>query len=550
MAAPLRRMEAVLSLPEVEKTNQKSVLKPTDDIFSRQLEDEKPRKSSRIWKGLGLSVLLLAAGSAAFLTFTDRGQDITKTGKQAIDLGIGYKTDPDFLFNQVGSQVNILLIGRDVNWKIGKVFDPKTGKYRPFQVHDEKTPARSDTMIVVSLNKETNTIRMVSLPRDAIVRLADNDYGVRRTKLNAAHAYGGPQLLIKTLQEELGLTIHRHAVIKFDGFKNLIDQVGGVEVNVDGALKKGHDGKLYRGNLDYDDNWGNLHIHLKPGLQKLDGSAAHAYVRFRMDREGDPGRIRRQQQVMRALAKQMTQVNLWDLPGLIQEVQKQFATDMSTKELASAAAFAKNIGDTSKIQPLTLFGSYYNRGSVCLNEPKNKKLLSYIFGSTFNPNRFLQRSPSTNGDEIGPANDASPEALALLKAAGIIKEEGSAEEAGHSVPVRVEEISAESSNGRHSRYAAVNETNEDEEKPRRTRKKSTRSSESHSETRKSHASKQESASAKAENSGIESVIGDTPARHEAGASSAPQSEAPREAGHETPAESGDSVPAPASDSTP
>jgi anionic cell wall polymer biosynthesis LytR-Cps2A-Psr (LCP) family protein len=92
-----------------------------------------------------------------------------------------------------------------------QVYDPKTKTYRPFHVHDESAQARSDTMIVVSLDKSRNTIRMVSLPRDAMVRLARNDVGVRRTKLNAAHAYGGPELLMRTLHDELGITIHHYA---------------------------------------------------------------------------------------------------------------------------------------------------------------------------------------------------------------------------------------------------------------------------------------------------------------------------------------------------
>ncbi|HEY0076703.1 MAG TPA: LCP family protein [Abditibacteriaceae bacterium] len=524
-----------MAFPEVEKN---TIQKPTDDVFARQLQT-KGGKGKRIWKGVGLSLLALCAGGAAFLTLTQVGRDTTSALTTYAPAIYEAKSNPDLIFDHIGPQVNILLIGRDVNWKIGKVYDPKTGKHRPFQVHDESAPARSDTMILVSLNKEDKTIRMVSFPRDAIVRLADNDAGVRRTKLNAAHAHGGPELLIKTMRDELGLTVHRHAVIKFDGFKNLIDQVGGIEVNVEGALKKGRDGKLYRGNLDYDDNWGNLHIHLKPGMQRLDGDTAHAYVRFRMDREGDPGRIRRQQQVMRALAKQMTQANLWDLPGLIQEVQKQFNTDMTPSELASAAAFAKNLGDTAKIQPLTLFGTYYQGGSICLNKPKNEKLLAYIFGKTFNPERFLDRSPSTTGDEIGPTRD-NPDTKTILQAAGIIKsDDDMVVDPNADLPVRIEEPRTAESTERGSRYASASEENNDEEKPRRSRESSSRTrrtrEKNKSETsRKSRApretsSKSSSASESAGSSGVESVIGGPTAREESGATRESVAEPPAEA---------------------
>ncbi len=82
-------------------------------------------------------------------------------------------------------------------------------------------------------------------------------------------------------------------------------------------------------------------------------------------------------------------------------------------EIASAAGFAKGIGDPSKIQPLTLYGIYGTRGSLILNEPKNKKLLHYIFGPTFNETRFLQNSPSTENDEMGEESNSSPGAKAI-----------------------------------------------------------------------------------------------------------------------------------------
>ena len=215
-------------------------------------------------------------------------------------------------------------------------------------------------------------------------------------------------------------------MIRFEGFKKLIDQLGGIEVDVDGALKKDPvTGKHYRGRLKYDDDYGNLHIDLQPGVQTLNGQQAHDYVRFRMDEEGDPGRIRRQQQVMRALAKKIMHAGMTEIPGLVKEVREQFKTDLSDEELASAANFARNLGDAAKIQPITLFGAYTRRGSVVLNRPKNEKLLSYVLGTTFNAKNFLVNSPSTRDDEIGITNDSNPAALAVLKAAGVEVSESS-----------------------------------------------------------------------------------------------------------------------------
>jgi len=458
---------------------------PNNDVFGRNLNNNKQKKRGRIWKGLGVVVLLAGVAGFAF-SRTEPGSLLIKSGRAIYEV----KRNPDLLFQSVGrDHVNILLIGRDVNWKISKVYDPTTKKYRSYQVHDEDTPARSDTMIIVSLDKANKTVRMVSLPRDAMVHMPDNKFGVSRAKLNAAHAYGGPEMLVQTIHDELGITIDRYAVVKFEGFKKLIDEVGGIEVDVDGALKRDRHGKLYRGNLDYDDNWGNLHIHLKPGKQRLTGDDAHGYVRFRMDLEGDPGRIRRQQQVMRALAKEIMHANIMKIPGLVHQVRQQFLTTLSDEEIASAAFFAKNLGDASKIQPITLFGSFSSRGHLRLNRPKNEKLLAYIFGSTFNPDHFLQNSPSTRGDELGPTNNASPTALAMLQAAGVLDADDMPTE-DHSVPTRAESTDGESSteendsSTRRRSRVAVRETenlssgDEEPRRRRRTRNENTSSSES------------------------------------------------------------------------
>ena len=468
-----------------------SSVRSGNDIFEQQL---KQRKRGSKWRWLGWSVLTLVAGTTAFATLTPQGRDAAGLLTKYAPAVLSARQDPDLLFTNVGGDhVNILLIGRDEDWKPKNVYDPKTKTYRPFRAHDENAAARSDTMIVLSLDKTRKTIRMISLPRDAMVNLPTNPEGVGRAKLNAAHSHGGPAMLIRTLHDELGLTIHRHAVMKFSGFKKLIDQVGGVDVDVIGALKKDRrTGKEYRGNIDYKDEWGMWEVHLKPGMQHLDGEQAHGYVRFRIDREGDPGRIRRQQQVMRALAKKLMTAPITRMAPLINEVRQQFITDLDDNELAATAFFAKNVGDPSKIQPLTLFASYAGDGSsLILNRPKNEKLLTAIFGPTFDARNFLVRSPETKRDDVGPANNASPEALAVLREAGIIDGEGNLlRSADRDVPVRVEDTSDEYSGNtpaaqrarrRRSRLASANETTAastagETRRPRKTRRRSTRNS--------------------------------------------------------------------------
>ncbi len=371
----------------------------------------------------------ITVGLAAF---TQVGRDIATQVPVFIGPIIEAKQNPDLLFDNVSSDhANILLIGQDRNWKQGKVFDPHTNTYRPMQVEDTDTPARSDTMIVMSLDQTNHAVHMVSFPRDARVTYTDaKGHRHHDQKLNSVYAVGGKELLKQVLSDEFGLRIDRLALIRLDGFKKLIDKVGGINVDVDGALKRDpRTGKLFRGDIDYKDSWGQWEVHLKPGMQWLNGDQAHGYVRFRYDREGDPGRIRRQQQVMRTLAKQLLHAPKLRLPGLVKEMRQQFKTDLPDDEAAAAAFFLQSLGDASKIQPLTLFGIYAENGDIILNRPKNVKLFKTIFGSSFNEDRFLVRSQWTKRDDIGVTNNANAAAQAVLKQAGLLDEEESHESA-------------------------------------------------------------------------------------------------------------------------
>ncbi len=403
------------------------------DVFGKQLK----KKKSRFWKAVGVSFLTLFGLGAGWVAFTEKGRKTAQGVTEMAPKVIQAYQNPDLLFDQVGQdQVNILLVGEDYNWKIDKVFNPRTGKYAPFQVIDTDSPPRSDTMIVFTLNRENKTMRLLSMPRDARISFADLDGDVhRRRKLNSVYSSGGTdpakrmELLRKVIGEEFGIRIDRSAVIKPNSFKKLVDMVGGVYVNVDGALKRdSRTGKLYRGHIHYRDNWGQWGVDLDPGPQWLDGEQAHGYVRFRYDREGDPGRIRRQQQVMKALAKSMMgkAAQPWQLSDLVTKAREEFRTDLSDDELVAAAFFTKNLGAAEKIQPLTLFGIYAENGDIILNRPENEKLLTTMFGSSFNANSFLVRSSSTKADDIGLVNNASPGALAVLKEAGLLKSDAEA----------------------------------------------------------------------------------------------------------------------------
>ncbi|NUP99442.1 MAG: LCP family protein, partial [Armatimonadetes bacterium] len=182
--------------------------------------------------------------------------------------------------------------------------------------------ARADTLLLVRLQLDPPGAVGLSLPRDTRVRIP----GRRgHHKLNAAFAFGGVKLTQQTVAETFGLSADHHLVVYSAGLAGLVDAVGGIVVDVPKAM-------------DYDDNAQDLHIHLKPGRQRLNGSQAVGFVRYRSDARADLGRIERQQVFLKALVKQALRPSLlWRWPGVIAAVREGLETDLSLFQLAGLA---------------------------------------------------------------------------------------------------------------------------------------------------------------------------------------------------------------------
>jgi LCP family protein required for cell wall assembly len=92
---------------------------------------------------------------------------------------------------------------------------------------------RSDTIIVVSLDKKNKDIHVLSIPRDTRVRIPG--YGI--DKINAATAFGGSSLAVKTVKDFLGVPIHNYVVVKLSSFRNIVDVLGGIEMDIKEDMK-------------------------------------------------------------------------------------------------------------------------------------------------------------------------------------------------------------------------------------------------------------------------------------------------------------------------
>lgn len=182
---------------------------------------------------------------------------------------------------------------------------------------------RSDTIIVAFVNLDKKTVNLLSIPRDTYTSVP----GHGRTKINHAYAYGGVDLLKAAVEGLLGVDIQRYVQLDFQGFVNVVDLLGGVEVDV-------------RQDMYYPEE----NIDLKKGRQTLHGEDALAYVRYRGDGRGDIGRIERQQKFLRLLLDKLLNVQtLWKVPELAREVNRYVATDLTLKGMITLVKELKDI---------------------------------------------------------------------------------------------------------------------------------------------------------------------------------------------------------------
>ncbi|WP_258358822.1 LCP family protein [Moorella sulfitireducens] len=184
-------------------------------------------------------------------------------------------------------------------------------------------PSRSDTIILAVLDPGKPAVDLLSIPRDTRVKIPGHGYD----KINAAHAFGGPKLLMDTINGFLGTHIEKYVEVDFQGFEKIIDILGGVEIEVDKRMYYPEEG-----------------INLQPGLQRLNGYDALGYVRYRNDPEGDITRIARQQKFLKALLDQTLKLStIPKIPKLVNEISQEVTTNLGAKEMLSLAWSMKDL---------------------------------------------------------------------------------------------------------------------------------------------------------------------------------------------------------------
>ena len=213
------------------------------------------------------------------------------SGKIArIDVFNGLKNRPE----KTSQALNYLLVGSDTREGLTKE------QMRELRVGTTATAAggRSDTMLLVHISKSRDRVYLISLPRDSLVTLPEHVSSSNKNKivpesqakLNAAFAYGGAPLLIRTIEAKTNLKIDHYVEISFAGFAGMVDALGGIDVC---------------SKVDINDP--KSHLVMTAGVHTLGGIEALKYVRTRdFDGRGDIGRMQRQQQFMSSVLRKAT----------------------------------------------------------------------------------------------------------------------------------------------------------------------------------------------------------------------------------------------------
>lgn len=220
-------------------------------------------------------------------------------------------------------RVNILLLG----------IDKREGEHGPW---------RTDTMILGTIDPQSKTAGMLSLPRDLWVPVP----GYGENRINSANFIGerdkypggGPALAVKTVEYNFGVPVHYYVLVDFDGFEKIIDTIGGIDVNVERTL---HD-EQYPDPSPDDPNRVRT-VHFDAGLQHMDGKAALEYARSRKS-TSDFDRSHRQIQIILAVREQALRLNLIPrVPDLMVTLADTVQTDLQPGNIITLARWADEI---------------------------------------------------------------------------------------------------------------------------------------------------------------------------------------------------------------
>ena len=198
-----------------------------------------------------------------------------------------------------GDKINILLLGVDAR--------------------DLEHPGNTDSISIISIDKSTKKLSLLSIPRDTRVKI----HGRGLDKINSAYPYGGLNVTINTVEEFLGIEIDYYLLVNFQEFKNIVDTIGGIYIDID----ENESAKISQ-------------LNGAKGLTKLNGDQTLAYARFRFDSQGDVGRVIRHQKIIKAIIDEFLKPNnLAKAPSVLNQLNSNVHTNIPLLEITVLEKF-------------------------------------------------------------------------------------------------------------------------------------------------------------------------------------------------------------------
>ena len=266
-------------------------------------------------------------------------------------------------------RVNILLLGGDA------------------REAEENEMARSDSMIVASIDPVTKQANLFSILRDTYTDIE----GYGKGRINTAITLGGAPLAMQTIGDLLDLEIQYYLYTDFEGFKALVDAIGGVYYTVEKNMK-------YTDNADKN----RYDIDLKEGYQLLDGDKALQYVRFRHDAMSDYTRTERQRNFLMTVAKEMQSTwNIIRMKEIIDSVSPYIDTNISVNDMLKLGQLGVGlqIGDSAQIPPFDLLRETTVGGASVLGYSSKEDIQGYV-------QEVLTPKPDPTNDPDAAISDA------------------------------------------------------------------------------------------------------------------------------------------------
>lgn len=290
---------------------------------------QKFRRIVKSMMAVGIVSFLVFGSAAAYYIF--KIANVTDAANETLDRG--EKSDKrEVAVNPKEDNISILFLGVDDR--------------------DGDLSGRTDAIVLATFNKSDGTIKMASIPRDSLVEIPGRK---NKDKINHAHAFGGTDLTIQTVEKLLDIPIDYFVKVNFTAFMEIIDALGGIEVDVPFTFTE----------MDSRDR--KNAITLREGRQTLNGEEALAYARMRKkDPRGDIGRGERQQEIVKALIKKGASISSITSYGeVLDSLEKHLSMNLTFGNIVSLHSYATKLGS---IESLALEGEWDGVRYIILND--------------------------------------------------------------------------------------------------------------------------------------------------------------------------------------